>query len=78
MPLGKKKIEEDKRRAGLTINWDKSDGTPKHDRLHLGFDVDLAAGLFELSIERWEALRDDADATLNWKRTRVQARKLGC
>jgi hypothetical protein len=30
------------RRAGLAINQAKSDGTPKHDRVHLGFDVDLA------------------------------------
>jgi hypothetical protein len=36
-------VDEDMRRAGLTINWDMSDVTHKHERLHLGFDVDLAA-----------------------------------
>ena len=37
---------EDMRLAGLTINWDKSECTPLHERLHLGFDVDLASGVF--------------------------------
>jgi hypothetical protein len=45
-------VEEDMRRVGLTINLDKSDGAPKHERLHLGFDVNLAAGLFKLPIAR--------------------------
>ena len=59
------KIDEiDMRRTGLTNNWDKSDGNLKHERLHLGFDVDLAAGLFKVPIARWEALRDDAAAIL--------------
>jgi len=71
-------VEEDMRRAGLTINWDNSDGNPKHERLHLGFDVDLLAGLFKVPIARWEALRDDAATILNSKGTRVQARKLAC
>jgi hypothetical protein len=66
------------RRAGLAINQSKSDGTPKHDRVHLRFDVDLAAGLFKDPLTRWEALRDDALAILNSKGTRVQARKLAC
>ena len=43
-----KVVEEDVRRAGLAINRAKSDGTPKHDRLHVRFDVDLAAGLFKV------------------------------
>jgi hypothetical protein len=49
-------VEEDMRRAGLAINQSKSDGTPKHDRVHLGFDVDLAVGLFKVPLMRWEAL----------------------
>ena len=36
------------RPAGLTINWDKSDGTPVHGRLHLGFDVDLVFGFLKV------------------------------
>ena len=57
-------IEENIRRAGLTINRDKSDGVPTHDRLHLGFDVNLAAGLFKVPIAYWETLRDDTAAIL--------------
>ena len=35
------------RRPGLTINCDKSDAVPiKHERLRLGFNVDLSARLF--------------------------------
>jgi len=62
--------------ADLTINWGKSDRTPKHERFHLGFDVGLDAGLFKVPIARWETLRSDAYAILNSKGTRVQARKL--
>ena len=68
-----KVVEEDLRLAGLAINQDKSDGTPNHDRVHLGFDVDLAAGLFKVPLTRWEALRDDTLTILNSKGTRVQA-----
>jgi len=71
-------VEEDMRRAGLAINQFKSDGTPNHDRVHLGLDVDLASGLFTVPIARWEALRADAVAIHNSKGTRVQARKLAC
>jgi len=45
-------VEEGMRHAGLTINRDKSDGTLKYKRLHLGFDVNLAAGLFKVPITR--------------------------
>jgi hypothetical protein len=71
-------VEEDMRLAGLAINQDKSDGAPKHDRVHLGFYVDLAAGLFKVPLTRWETLRADALTILNSKGTRVQARKLAC
>jgi hypothetical protein len=71
-------VEEDMRRADLTIKWDTSDGDPMHERLHLGFDVDLAAGLFKVPITKWEVLRADAAVILNSKGTRVQARKLAC
>ena len=64
-----KNAEEDMRRAGLAINQDKSDGTPEHDRVHVGFDVDLAAGLFKVPIIRWEALRAGTAAILNSKGT---------
>jgi hypothetical protein len=39
-------VKEGMRREGLTINRDKSDYMPKHERRHVGFDVDLANGFF--------------------------------
>ena len=60
-------IEEAMRRAGLTNNWDKYYDTPKHERRHLGFNVDLANGLFKVLIERWEALREVAADILKSK-----------
>ncbi len=43
-------VEEDMRLAGLSINWGKSDGTPSKERIHLGFVVNLAEGLFKIPI----------------------------
>ena len=45
-------VEEDMRLRGLTINWDKSDGTHLHERLYLGFAVVLAAYIFKVPIAR--------------------------
>jgi len=64
-------VEEDMRRAGLAINWDKGDNTSKHERRHLGFDVDIANESFKIPIARWEALWEDASAILNSKGSRV-------
>ena len=50
-------VEEDMRLAGLTINWKKLDGTPLQERIHLGFVVNFAEGLFKVPIRRWEALK---------------------
>ena len=50
-------VEEDMLLAGLAINLEKSDGKPLQERLHLGFVVDLAEGLFKVPTHRWEALR---------------------
>jgi hypothetical protein len=71
-------VKEGMRRSGLTINWDKSDDMPKHERWHMGFDVDLANGLFKMPVARWESLREDAAAMLNSKGSRVEANKLAC
>ena len=71
-------FNEDTRRAGLTINWYRSDDTTKHERRHLGFDVNRANGLFKVPIARWEALREAGAAIINSKGSRVQARKLTC
>ena len=76
MPLGQI-IKEDMRRASsCTINWDKSDDTHRHEQIHLGFNVDLANGLFKIPIAKWEDLREDAAAIHYSKGSRVQARKL--
>ena len=41
-------VEEYMRLAGMLINWDKSGNEPLHERLHLGFVVDLTHGLFKV------------------------------
>ena len=69
-------VEEEMRLAGLTINWEKSDGTPLQERIHLGFVVNLAEGLFKVPIRRWEALTVSVGLILSSKGVRVQARKL--
>ena len=69
-------VEEDMRLAGLSINWDKSDNIPLQERVHLGFLVNLAEGLFKVPITRWESLHKDIDYILNSHNGRVQARKL--
>jgi len=69
-------VEKDMRLAGLSINWDKSDNTPLQERVHLGFLVNLAEGLFKVPITRWESLHKDIDFILNSHNGRVQARKL--
>jgi hypothetical protein len=69
-------IEEDMRHAGHSINWDKSDRIPLQERIHLGFVLNLAEGLFKIPIARWESLHVDIDSILNSRSGRVQARKL--
>jgi hypothetical protein len=71
-----REVEHDMRCAGLTINWEKSDGTPSHERIHLGFVVDLSNGLFKVPVHRWEALHLLVSSVLSSKGLRVQARKL--
>jgi hypothetical protein len=69
-------VEEDMRLDGLSINWDMSDNIPLQERVHLGFLVNLAKGLFKVPINRWESLHKDIDYILNSNNDRVQARKL--
>ena len=59
----------------LTINWEKSDGIPLHERIHLGFIFNLAEGLFKVSIRRWEALKVLVESFFSSKGVRVQAWK---
>ena len=67
-------VEEDIRLAGLSINRGKRVNEPLHERLHLGFIVDLAQGLFKVPPTRWQSLRDDANAIVTAQGVRVQAR----
>jgi hypothetical protein len=69
-------VEEEMRLSGLTIHWEKSDGTLIQERIHLGFVVNLAEGLFKVPIRRWEALTASVGFILSSKGVRVQARKL--
>ncbi len=39
-------VEEDMRLAGLTINWEKSDGIPLQERIHLSSVINRTEGLF--------------------------------
>jgi hypothetical protein len=64
------------RLAGLSINLDKSDNVPLHERIHLGFVVNLADGLFKIPVVRRESLHKDVESILNSHNGRVQARKL--
>jgi hypothetical protein len=68
--------EEDMSLVDLTHSWDKSNNEPLHERLHLGFVVDIVEELFKIPTTRWEALRVVADDILSSKGVRVQARKL--
>ncbi len=69
-------VEHDMRCAGLAIYWEKSDGIPSQEQLHLGFIVDLSNVLFKVPIHRWEALHLLASSIIYSKGLRVQARKL--
>jgi hypothetical protein len=60
--------------AGLQINVPKCGTIPQHKRRQPGFDVDLAEGLFTMSLERWEALQIKTDAIMYARSGCVQAR----
>ncbi len=70
------RIEGDCFKAGLQINFPKSGMIPMEERKHLGFDVDLGAGYFRVTTDRWEALHFSTDALLMARIRRVQARSL--
>jgi len=71
-------VEQDMRLASscLTINWEKSDGISLQERIHLGFSINHAEGLFKVPIRRWEALKELVECIVFSKDVRVQARKL--
>jgi hypothetical protein len=69
-----REMEADMFNAGLHIHVPKCGTIPQHKRRQLGFDVNLAEGLFTLPLERWEALKSKTDAILSARNGRVQAR----
>ena len=68
-----REVESDMFNAGLQINVPKRGTIPQHKRCQLGFDVDLAEGIFTVPLERWEALQSKTDAIMSARNGRVQA-----
>jgi len=68
------RLELDFFRAGLRLNWEKSQRTPVQLLRHLGFMVDTAKGLFLVPTDRWEKLQKEIAFLLS--RPRVQARRV--
>ncbi len=64
-------VEYDMRLAGLSIKWEKSDGIPSQERIHLGFVVNIAGGLFKVPIQKWDVLK--ASAKINFVFLRCQS-----
>jgi hypothetical protein len=71
-----RKLEGDFVRAGLKINVPKCRTIPARQRRQLGFDVDFAAGKFQVPSDRWDALKVLVDSILSARHGRFQARKL--
>ena len=71
-----RRVEADFYKAGLLVNFPKSGRVPAKVRRHLGFEVDLEAGVFRVPEDRWEALQSSADALLHARGRRVQARQI--
>ena len=71
-----RRLEGDFVRAGMRINVPKCRRIPAQQRRQLGFDVDLAAGKFQVPLDRWEALKVSVDVILAARHGRVQARIL--
>jgi hypothetical protein len=69
-------VEADFYKGGLIINVPKSQRVPTQRLRHLGFDVDLAEGLFRIPEDRWQQLLSTVNSILSARGGRVQARKL--
>jgi hypothetical protein len=69
-----RRVEGDFVRAELRINEPKCHTIPAQQRRQLGFDVDFAKGKFQVSLDRWEALKASVVALLSSKHERVRAR----
>ena len=71
-----RRVEGDLVRAGLRINVPKCRRIPAQQRRQLGFEVDFAAGRFQVPVDRWKALQVSVESILAARQGRVQARRL--
>ena len=71
-----RRVEGDFIRAGLKINVPKCHTIPAQQLRQLGFDVDLAEGVFRVPEDRWVELKLAVDELLSARHGRVLARKL--
>jgi len=71
-----RRVEGDLVQAGLRINVPKCRMIPSQQRRQLGFEVDFAAGKFEVLADIWEALKVSVESILAARQGRVQARRL--
>ncbi len=71
-----RRVEGDFVRAGLRINVPKCRRIPAQQRRQLGFEVDFAAGKFQVPADRREALKVSLESILAARQGRVLARRL--
>ena len=71
-----RRVEGDLVRAGLRINVPKCRRIPAQQRRQLGFELDFAAGKFQVPTDIWEALKVSVESILSARQGRVQARKM--
>ena len=70
------RVEVDFVWAGLRINVPKCRNIPARQMRQLGFEVDFAAGNFQVPSDRWEALKASVESILAARQGRVEARRL--
>jgi hypothetical protein len=68
-----RRVDGDLVRAGLRINVPKCRMILAQQRWQLGFEVDFAAGEFQVLADRWEALKASMESILAARQGRVQA-----
>ena len=71
-----RRVEGDLVRAGMRINEPKYRRIPTQQRRQLGFEVDFAAGKFQVSADKWEALKVSVESILVARQGRFHARRL--
>ncbi len=69
-----RRVEGDLVRTGLRINVPKCRRIPTQQRRQLGFEVDFAAGKFQVPADRWEALKVSVESIFAARRGKVGSR----